>query len=177
MDYENRVIRMDSFSKVFSPGIRMGFVSGPKYIVNTIQLEQQVSSMHASGTSQLLISQVLKQWGNSGFEKHIEKVQNFYKNQRDSFIKSCNTHLTGLAEWNIPKAGMFGWIKLKGIEDSEKLILEKGIEEKIIMVPGKYFLPMKQNSPYVRASYSLASEEKMDIALKRLANLLKKICK
>ena len=48
---------------------------------------------------------------------------------------AADRHLTGLAEWTTPTAGMFAWIKLNGVEDSEQLIMQKAIDEKVLMVP------------------------------------------
>jgi len=173
MDNENRVLRLDSFSKVFSSGIRIGMVTGPKYLVTALQLDQQVSGIQASGLSQILVEQTLNFWGQSEFDKHIDRVQQFYKKQRDAFMKSCKKHLTGLAEWNKPKAGMFVWIKLNNIEDSETLIFEKAVAEKVLMVPGKYFMPNMEPTPYVRASFSTSTPEQIDTAIYRLSKILK----
>lgn len=70
-------------------------------------------------------------------------------------------------------AGMFCWIKLLGIEDTYSLIKEKAVKEKVLLVPGSAFSAAKDKSPFVRASYSTATPEQMDEALRRLANLIK----
>lgn len=53
--------------------------------------------------------QLLKNWGAEGWEKHVEEVGQFYLHRRNLFFKAAEKHLTGLAEWGIPSAGMFGW--------------------------------------------------------------------
>ena len=55
---------------------------------------------------------------------------------------AADRHLTGLAEWTTPTAGMFAWIKLNGVEDSEQLIMQKAIDEKVLMVPGTLTLTL-----------------------------------
>jgi kynurenine/2-aminoadipate aminotransferase len=67
---------------------------------------------------------------------------------------------------------MFAWLKLHGVEDSEKLIMERALEEKVLMVPGASFMPNLEASPYVRAAFSTATPEEIDTALSRLAKLL-----
>ena len=69
---------------------------------------------------------------------------------------------------------MFLWFKLHGIEDTLDLIKTKALNEKVLFVPGRSFSPNNEPSPYVRASYSTATFEQMEEAMKRLANLLKK---
>lgn len=81
---------------------------------------------------------ILSTWGYEGFEDNVQKVRQswetvappsqppsslqvraFYVAQKDAFLQAARTHLTGLAEWNENiTAGMFAWIKLKGIDDS-----------------------------------------------------------
>jgi kynurenine/2-aminoadipate aminotransferase len=53
MDTEGRVLRFDSFSKVLSAGLRLGFVTGPKPLMERIELHMQVSTMHTSGLTQV----------------------------------------------------------------------------------------------------------------------------
>jgi DNA-binding transcriptional MocR family regulator len=69
---------------------------------------------------------------------------------------------------------MFVWFQLLGIKDSNSLIKQKAINEKVLMVPGKSFMPNDEDSPFVRAAYSTTSFDQMEEAIKRLASLLKK---
>uniref|UniRef100_A0A8D8ME81 Kynurenine/alpha-aminoadipate aminotransferase, mitochondrial n=2 Tax=Cacopsylla melanoneura TaxID=428564 RepID=A0A8D8ME81_9HEMI len=63
MDTDHRVIRFDSFSKTLSAGLRLGYVTAPKPFIDRINLHMQVTTMHASGISQLVIHELLLQWG------------------------------------------------------------------------------------------------------------------
>ncbi|KAJ3085497.1 hypothetical protein HK100_009032 [Physocladia obscura] len=173
MDVDQRVIRFDSFSKTLSAGLRVGWVSGPKPLIERIVFHSQSSIVHASGVSQLLVLKVLQHWEISGFIAHTVKVSNFYKEKSDAFLASAERHLKGLAEWVAPKAGMFVWIKLLGINDSAKLIKEKAVEKKVLLVPGVEFFPNMQATPYVRASFSIASTSEIDVALSRLAEIIR----
>ncbi|XP_045853119.1 kynurenine/alpha-aminoadipate aminotransferase, mitochondrial [Meles meles] len=174
MDIDGRVIRTDSFSKVLSSGLRIGFITGPKPLIERVVFHTQVSAMHASTFTQLLISQLLHQWGEEGFLAHVERVADFYMKQKDALVASANKWLSGLAEWNVPTAGMFLWVKIKGISDAKQLIEEKAIKKEILMLPGNiFFVDCSAPSPYFRVSFSLASPEEMDVAFQRLAQLIK----
>ena len=173
MDTDGRVLRFDSLSKILSAGIRIGWVTGPKPLVERIVLHSQVTSLHTSGVSQVMVYALLEKWGIQGFLDHVDRVSEFYKSKKDAFIQSAEKHLTGLAEWNEPNAGMFVWLKLLGTDDSAQLIQEKAMEKKVLMVPGFEFFPIERKTPYVRAAYSTASPEDIDVALARLAELLK----
>ncbi|XP_027312220.1 kynurenine/alpha-aminoadipate aminotransferase, mitochondrial isoform X2 [Anas platyrhynchos] len=174
MDLDGRVIRTDSFSKILSSGLRIGFLTGPKPLIDRVILHIQVSTMHTSTFTQIMISQLLQQWGEKGFLKHIDRVVEFYKTQQDAMLVAADKWLKGLAEWYPPAAGMFLWIKIKGVSDTEQLIMEKALQKEVLLVPGRAFnIKSSEPSSYVRASFSLSSPAQMDLAFRRLADLIK----
>lgn len=174
MDVDGRVIRADSFSKILSSGLRIGFITGPKPLVERIVLHTQVSTLQTSTFTQLLVSQLLHQWGEEGFLAHVDRVIDFYRSQKDAILAAAEKWLSGLAEWHAPTAGMFLWIKVKGIYDVKKIIEEKAIKKEIFFISGSdFYIDSASPSPYLRASFSLASPEQMDKAFQRLAELIK----
>ncbi|KAI8619541.1 pyridoxal phosphate-dependent transferase [Chytriomyces sp. MP71] len=173
MDTQQRVLRFDSFSKILSAGVRVGWVTGPKPLVERIVLHSQASILHASGMSQLMVMKLLQKWGIQGFLEHTVGVSQFYKEKGAFFLECASRHLKGLAEWVEPNAGMFVWIKLNGIRDSSSLIKTKAMEKKVLMVPGFEFFPNPRETPYVRASFSTATKEQIEEACVRLAELIR----
>eukprot|EP00808_Paulinella_micropora_P010892 g51762.t1 len=183
LDQDGRVLRFDSFSKLVSSGLRVGFVTGPTPLVERIELHSQATTLHSSGVSQALLSCLLDHWAKTagdgkdckaGFEQHVGQVSDFYRARRDFFCDRAAKHLEGLAEFSRPSAGMFVWFKLLGVADSAPLIQQKAVDKKVVLVPGKAFaLHEDAPSSYVRAAFSTASYEQMDEALRRLAELLR----
>ncbi|XP_075005433.1 kynurenine/alpha-aminoadipate aminotransferase, mitochondrial isoform X2 [Calonectris borealis] len=174
MDVDGRVIRTDSFSKILSSGLRIGFLTGPKPLIDRVILHIQVSTMHTSTFTQIMISQLLQQWGEKGFLEHIDRVVEFYRTQRDAMLIAADKWLKDLAEWYPPAAGMFLWIKIKGVSDTQQLIMEKALQKEVLLVPGGAFnIDSSEPSSYVRASFSLSSPGQMDLAFERLADLIK----
>lgn len=174
LDEDGRVLRFDSFSKILSSGLRVGFVTGPGPLVERIVMHLMVSSMHSSTIAQMMVSEILNKWDIEGFESHVKQVARFYCNQKDLMMSAAKKWLKGLAEWNEPQAGMFLWLKLKGISDTKQLIEEKAQKKEVLLVPGYTFMP-DQSKPcsFVRASFSLASEQQMNTGFQRLAELIK----
>ncbi|XP_012512441.1 PREDICTED: kynurenine/alpha-aminoadipate aminotransferase, mitochondrial-like [Propithecus coquereli] len=86
-----------------------------------------------------MISQLLHQWGEEGFLAHVHRVIDFYRNQRNAVLAAADKWLGDLAEWHVPTAGMFLWIKIKGISDVKQLIGEKAIKKEVLMLPGNGF--------------------------------------
>ncbi|XP_074678917.1 kynurenine/alpha-aminoadipate aminotransferase, mitochondrial isoform X3 [Strix aluco] len=122
----------------------------------------------------IMISQLLQQWGEKGFLEHIDRVVEFYRTQRDAMLIAADKWLKDLAEWYPPAAGMFLWIKIKGVSDTQQLIMEKALQKEVLLVPGGAFnINSSEPSSYVRASFSLSSPAQMDLAFKRLADLIK----
>ncbi|KAF9463949.1 pyridoxal phosphate-dependent transferase [Collybia nuda] len=167
-----RVLRFDSLSKVLSAGIRIGFATGPKPILQAIDSHTATSNLQVSSLTQMIVFKLLDSWGYTGFKAHVERVSEFYRGKRDVFERAMHTHLAGLAEWSTPEAGMFFWFKLlvgsaeEG--DSESIIREKAVERGVLALPGTVFLPNGQKTAYVRASFSITGEEDVEEAVKRL---------
>lgn len=177
MDTEGRVLRFDSFSKVLSSGLRLGFVCGPQALVERIQLHMQVSVLHASSLSQVIAHELLNQWGIQGFMNHVEEIEAFYLRRRDIMLEAANKHLNGLCQWNIPAGGMFLWFKVPDVKDTWDMLLKRGLEKNIMLLPGHGFMPgMKKGETtcsYMRAAFSVAKEEDFDVAFEKLATLIK----
>ncbi|KAM4710266.1 kynurenine/alpha-aminoadipate aminotransferase, mitochondrial isoform 2-T2 [Discoglossus pictus] len=173
MDVDGRVIRADSVSKILSSGLRIGFLTGPKPLIDRIILHMQASTLHTSTFTQIMISQLLHRWGIEGFLKHIESVIEFYRKQCDAMLVSADKWLTGLAEWHRPSAGMFLWMKIIGVPDTHQMIMLKAINKEVLLIPGSAFnIDSTDPSPYVRACFSLSSPERIDQGFERLASLI-----
>ena len=89
--------------------------------------------------------------------------------------KAAERHLKGLASWEVPSAGMFFWFDLSpsGVADSAPLILEKARDALVLLAPGSAFATTEGPSTFARAAYSIASDEVIDEALRRLATVLR----
>ncbi|KAJ3117172.1 hypothetical protein HDU96_007725 [Phlyctochytrium bullatum] len=171
LDANGRVLRFDSFSKVLSAGVRLGWVTGPPKLVERIVLHSQATLLHTSGVSQMVTYHVLNRWGHEGFRVHADQVATFYADKAKVFLEAAKKHLTGLAEWTEPTAGMFVWLKL-AVKDSSSLVAQAA-EGKVLLVPGFEFFPNPRVTPYARASFSTATASEIDTALARLAQVIR----
>ncbi|XP_054005100.1 kynurenine/alpha-aminoadipate aminotransferase, mitochondrial-like [Hylaeus anthracinus] len=174
LDTEGRVIRLDSFSKVLSSGLRLGFITAAAPLIASIELHMQSSHLHAPTLSQVILYKLMKIWGYDKLMDHFMMIRCFYKQRRDIISALAEKHLHGLAEFSVPSGGFFLWIKVHGIEDTWKMIMQRGVKIGVIMAPGAAFMtdPSKPCNA-IRASFSKATYEEMDLALKRLAQLIR----
>ena len=174
MDVDGRVLRFDSFSKILSSGIRIGFLTAPQPLAERVVLHMQSSLIHASSMSQVLTNELFNAWGHEGFLSHVEKVEDFYRQRRDCMTEAAEKHLGHLCEWTEPKAGMFFWMKVQEIEDTWNMIMSKAVKKKFMVLPGRPFSTnINAPCPYIRAAFSLASPQNIDTAFERLAVLIK----
>ncbi|KAI0212248.1 Kynurenine/alpha-aminoadipate aminotransferase, mitochondrial [Lamellibrachia satsuma] len=105
---------------------------------------------------QALIMDMLHKWGIEGYLGNARRLCDFYRSKRDSALAAAKRWLTGLAEWNVPQAGIFMWLKIIGIE--------------VKFACGSDFMADSEKpSAFVRLSYSLATAEQLDLAFERLA--------
>ena len=168
-----RVLRFDSFSKVISAGLRVGWVTGPPSLIDRLELHTQSTLLHPSGLSQAVVAKLFDGWGGaSGYLTHADTVAAFYKERRDAFVAAAYEELGDRVAFTVPTAGMFVWMDLKGVEDANELIVRKAVDRKVLLVPGVSFTPGGGTSGWVRASYSTATEAEMKEACRRLAELL-----
>ena len=148
--------------------------------MNSVQLSMQSTSLHSSGLSQMVIFKLLDYYGVDGFSAHMRNVSAYYRQQRDLMQAHLARHLKGLCEWDVPISGMFFWLRMRdelGIRDTGELITSKAAKAKVLMLPGKVFYPLSdprsQQCPFVRASFSKATEQEMEVGLGRFAKLVR----
>jgi kynurenine/2-aminoadipate aminotransferase len=173
MDHEGRVLRLDSMSKVLAAGLRIGWVTGPKELVERINLHTMGTNLQPTGVSQGMAYSLLEKWGHTGFLEHVDRVADFYRERRNDMVACLDKHMVGRGEWAVPDAGMFVWVRLLGsVTDSFTLVFEKLLKENVLVIPGLAFMPQQNKSEYVRISYSSVTKENMNQALKILADVI-----
>ncbi|KAF7364389.1 Aminotran-1-2 domain-containing protein [Mycena sanguinolenta] len=168
-----RVVRFDSFSKVLSSGMRLGFMTASPRLSGVVNMITSNTNLQPSSLAQIMAYALLSRWGPQGFLAHCAGVAAFYRTRRDTFERVARKHLSGLADWTSPVAGMFLYIKLLvhpdgRTSDSLKIILEKAVNKGVLAVPGTAFMPLAGPTPFVRVSFSLIEEDMAEEACRRL---------
>ncbi|KAI6026069.1 pyridoxal phosphate-dependent transferase [Pisolithus marmoratus] len=116
MDYDGRVMRLDSFSKILAPGMRLGWVTCNDFFGEKLDMLTDSSSQHPHGLGQAFISELLggEGWGIDGFMKWVSSLCREYERRRNLFMDVFRREVEGLglASAETPKSGMFVWIKI-----------------------------------------------------------------
>lgn len=109
LDVDGRVVRLDSYSKVISPGSRVAFVVGPEQIIERYIRQGETSTQSPSGISQILLYKLLDEgWGHEGYLKWLIHLRMEYTSRRNVMLDACEEYVPkSVASWIPPVAGMF----------------------------------------------------------------------
>ncbi|KIP08875.1 hypothetical protein PHLGIDRAFT_29342 [Phlebiopsis gigantea 11061_1 CR5-6] len=116
MDTDGRVMRVDSFSKVMMPGMRLGWITSSQYFHEHLVSLNDNSTQHPHGFGQIFITEMLSEfgWGLDGFDRWTRSLRKQYQRRRDVFLEHFYREVasTGLASTEPPEAGMFVWTEV-----------------------------------------------------------------
>lgn len=114
IDIDGRVIRLDSFSKNFAPGSRLGWVTAQPSLIRRLYYQTEEVNAHPSGFSQLIVLKTLKNWGHAGWMNWLESLEREYHERRDLLCRGLEKWMYMGAErildYSPPQAGMFVWV-------------------------------------------------------------------
>ncbi len=168
-DTEDRVVYLGTFSKTFSPGIRIGWVMASPEILNKYIMVKQGADLQSSSISQRELNTYIDLYD---FDAHIDSIKTVYKKRRDLMIDMIQKEFPASAEVDVPNGGLFAWVKLPSHVDT-RAILVKAVENKVAFVPGGSFFPNGGQENYMRLNFSNMTEEKIVEGLARLGKILK----
>ena len=171
MNQSEKNLYLGSFSKIVTPGMRLGYVVANKDIIKLLETAKQASDLHSNIFGQYLISDYLQ---NNDLDKHIEKIKKLYKSQATAMVGAMEEYFPKNVKFTHPKGGMFTWVTLEEGKDVLNLF-DKAIAKKVAFVPGHpfYVKPDKVNT--LRLNYTNADEQTIKVGIKRLADALNEI--
>lgn len=165
----DEVIALGTFSKIISPGMRIGWMNSPIDILKHFEKVKQCTDLHSGTFSQYMIYEFLAQ---GMLEPHLEAVCLDYKNKRDVMLKAMRTYFPKGITWTEPEGGLFLWVELPK-QMSAKELLPKAIDLKVAYVYGQPFFPSGEGENTLRLNYCNAALEKIEEGIKRLGILFK----
>ncbi|KAL7816706.1 pyridoxal phosphate-dependent transferase [Trichoderma gracile] len=190
MDIDGRVIRMDSFSKVISPGARLGWITAPEQLIERYKHHTDVSTQSPAGLSQLAIFKLVDEhWGHEGYIKWLMHLRNEYTMRRDFLVSACERHLPKqVVSWEPTEAGMFQWLKVdwrqhpdaknKTADALEEEIWLESISTGALVGRGCWFRAssdVARDEVYYRTTFAAAPLPKIEEAVKRFGETIRKM--
>jgi 2-aminoadipate transaminase len=163
------VIYMGSFSKVLTPGIRLGYVCAPLPLVRRLELAKQAADLHTAQLTQMVVHEVVK----DGFlDRHIPTIRELYGNQCQVMLDALDEHFPAEASWTRPEGGMFIWVTLPKQIDAMKL-LDQAIASRVAFVPGSPFYANEPETNTLRLSFVTVPPERIREGVAVLGKLIK----
>ncbi|MDQ0508504.1 2-aminoadipate transaminase [Aedoeadaptatus ivorii] len=169
LDTEGRVIFMGTFSKIFSPGIRVGWFNAAPEILEKFNMVKQGADLQTSTTTQMILAQFLD---DNDLEEHIKKIIDLYGKRKNVMVDAMKKYFPEGVTFTNPEGGLFLWVELPEYMNARELGM-KAIEKKVAFVPGGAFFAENPRESCFRLNYSCMSEEKIEEGIKRLAEVIK----
>jgi len=165
----DRVVTLGSFSKVLSPGLRVGFAAGPPEIVEAIVLLKQAADLH---TSTLAQHAVLRVAGDPTFwAGHLERIRALYEHRATALAAALRARLGGRIEFGEPQGGLFVWARLAGVDTSS--LLAPAVAAGVAFVPGAAFAVADGSQrDALRLSFATVDAAALEEGVRRLAAAL-----
>lgn len=166
-DKEGWVVFLGSFSKIISPGLRVGFMVGDPRILRKCTIGKQSADVHTANLNQAIVDQFLRQ---DLLPAHIASICESYKAQMNAMLDELATFPEG-TRYTKPEGGLFIWVELpEGIE--AKAMLEKAVERHVAYVPGTHFFCDGGHDNTFRLNFSNSSIEQIHEGMKILRELI-----
>jgi len=163
-----RVVYCGTFSKVLSPGLRVGWIVAPKPLVRRLVLIKQASDLNNSTINQI----VMHRMAEAVYDRQAVAACAHYRRRRDAMLAALGRHMPKGASWTRPGGGLFVWLRLPEGCDAAKLLERAVAEEGVAFVPGAAFHYDGRGRNCARLSYSLPSEDQIEDGIARLAKLI-----
>ncbi|MGB2983510.1 MAG: PLP-dependent aminotransferase family protein [Candidatus Bipolaricaulia bacterium] len=171
MDRDGRVILLLTFSKTLSAGLRLAVMLARGELMDALVRAKQPTDLCTSKLTQHMAARYMNEYG---LDRHLDDIRPIYRDKCDAMLEALDKHMPsdeGLS-WTRPEGGLFVWFRLPEGIDSEEM-LDTAIAHKVAYVPGAACFVDGGGRNTLRLSYSLATEERIDEGIRRLADVVK----
>jgi 2-aminoadipate transaminase len=169
-DQTGHTLYVNSFSKIFSPGARLGYIFTEENIQRKLYEVKTATNSHTNLVTQILCAEFF----NRGlFEPHLQRVCEIHRERRDVLMDCLQSMLPAQTRYVHPDGGLFTWVELPGQVDTTAMLVE-AVAQKVAYVPGREFFvegqPSRNNC--MRLSYGNVTPEKIRVGMQRLAGVI-----
>jgi len=161
------VIYLGTFSKILSPGLRLGWAVAPRAVLEKLNLGKQGADLCSSPMTQLFVAAYFKErdWG-----EYLEKLKTIYRRRRDVMLEALEEHFGGRASWTRPEGGLFIWATLAGSVDTTDLLARC---EGVAFVPGRAaYADGRSGSSSMRLNFAGVPDEDIREGIRRIGAAL-----
>jgi DNA-binding transcriptional MocR family regulator len=163
-----RVVQCGTFSKVLSPGLRVGWIVASRAMIRRLVLVKQATDLHSATLNQIVMHRLAV----AGYDAQARRASHHYRARRDAMLAALAAHMPPGTQWTRPDGGFFVWVTLPDGTDAAALLQRSVAEAGVAFVPGSAFFHDCRGRNTLRLSYSLVDEDTIDSGIRRLAALL-----
>jgi 2-aminoadipate transaminase len=167
----HHVVYLSTFSKLLAPGLRIGWVTAPRWMLKRIEQVKEGIDLHTGSLAQAIAYETCRE----GFlNRHIPRIRALYKQRRDVMLQAMDEHMPDTVRWTRPDGGMFLWMTLPEQYNSLE-VLERAVEQKVAFVPGEAFHANGGGSNTLRLNFSYSDHQALRQGVERLAGVLSEL--
>ena len=162
------VMYLGTFSKILSPGIRLGWVVAPPPVLEKINLGKQAADLCTSTLSQLMVQAYFEE---SRWRDYVESLTEIYRARRDTMLDALAEHFPRQAEWTRPAGGLFIWATLPDFIDTTDL-LARALRDNVAFVPGEAAFLDGRGRNSMRLNFSGSDEDAIREGIRRIGEVV-----
>lgn len=168
-DTKGLVLFFGTFSKIFAPGFRLGWVSASPEILEKFNISKQAADLQASTISQMEMAKFIEMYD---LDAHVEKIKEVYGKRRTIMLDAMDEYFPEGIKFTRTDGGLFTWVTLPEGIDAAQLMKDVVLPNNVAYVPGEPFYPNGGNANHFRMNYSCMPEDKIVEGVKRLGKAL-----
>ncbi len=166
------VIYLGTFSKILSPGLRLGWAVAPRAVLEKLNLGKQGADLCSSPMTQLFVSAYFAERtpaGGPAWIEYVQRLRDLYRRRRDVMLESLEEHFGGRASWTRPQGGLFVWATLDGVDTTDLMGRSKGVA----FVPGRSaYMDGDSGASSMRLNFAGVPDEEIREGIRRIAAIV-----
>lgn len=165
-------VYVSTLSKIFAPGLRLGFCVAPPLIREWLYRAKQGADLHSNTYAQALATEYIC----GGFiERQVPKIIELYRPRQEAMLAALERHMPSEYRWIKPEGGMFIWVEGPPGVDAEQIYWQ-AVEQKVAFVPGKYFyIKPEDGLPTMRLNFTRVAESTIEAAIETLGRVARQV--
>ena len=163
-----RTLHLGSFSKIFAPGFRLGWIIGPEPLLEKIYICKQCLDLCPPVFDQYMAAEFM---GSGALDRNLQKTIAEYRRRRDLMVSLLEKYMPEGVRWTYPEGGLFLWLTLPESIDTVKLY-DRALAAGVAYVAGSFFYTDGSHRNTMRLNFSFIAEEKMEPGIRLLSELI-----
>ncbi len=168
LDGGDFVIYLGTFSKILSPGIRLGWAVAPPPVMEKIVLGKQAADLCTSTLTQFFVREYFAE---GRWRQYVEDLVELYRGRRDTMLAALREHFPAEATWTEPEGGLFIWATLPDYIDTGDL-LAKALRADVAFVPGQAAYVDGRGASSMRLNFCGVDEDEIREGIRRIGKAI-----